>query len=98
MGKAIVSTRIGAEGIGLRHGIDALLADKPVDFAAAVCRLLEDRPLRMRLGAAARHSAEQRFGWTAIGERLLAVYRDVLAEGAPLPARRHEDTRARASA
>lgn len=82
MGKAIVSTHIGAEGIGLRDGVDALLADTPAQFAAAVCRLLEDRPLRMRLGAAARQAAQQRFGWEAIGDRLLAVYRDLLMERA----------------
>lgn len=79
MGKAIVSTRIGAEGIGLRDGIDALLADTPEAFAAAVCRLLDDASLRQRLGAAARASAEARFGWTAIGARLLSVYDELLA-------------------
>lgn len=78
MGKGIVSTRIGAEGIGLCDGVDALLADTPEDFAAAVCRLLDDRPLRMRLGAAARQRAEQHFGWEAIGTRLRAVYSDLL--------------------
>lgn len=79
MGKAIVSTRIGAEGIGLVDGQDALLADAPADFAAAVCRLLDDPALRRRLGAAARRSAEARFGWEAIGARLLAVYAALLA-------------------
>ena len=81
MGKAIVSTRIGAEGIGLRHGETALLADTPEDFTAAVCRLLGDADLRRRLGAAARRAAERDYGWDAIGERLLASYSDVL--GAP---------------
>lgn len=74
MGKAIVSTRIGAEGIGLRHGETALLADTPEDFTAAVCRLLGDAALRRRLGAAARCAAERDYGWDAIGERLLGVY------------------------
>ncbi len=78
MGKAIVSTRIGAEGIGLRHGENALLADTPTDFAAAVCRLLADAPLRQRLGQAARRAAEREFGWDAIGDRLLRVYSEVL--------------------
>ncbi len=79
MGKAIVSTRIGAEGIGLRDGIDALLADSPEAFAAAVCRLLDDAPLRQRLGATARATAEARFGWPAIGGTLLSVYDELLA-------------------
>jgi glycosyltransferase involved in cell wall biosynthesis len=78
MGKAIVSTRIGAEGIGLRHEETALLADTPEDFTAAVCRLLGDAPLRQRLGAAARRAAERDYGWDAIGARLLRIYSEVL--------------------
>jgi len=78
MGKAIVSTRIGAEGIALRDGEHALLADTPADFCAAVCRLLEDRALRLRLGEAARRLVERDYGWDAIGDRMLAVYDGVL--------------------
>ncbi|MFU8830602.1 MAG: glycosyltransferase [Wenzhouxiangella sp.] len=78
MGKAIVSTRIGAEGIGLVDGDSACLADTPEEFAAAVDRLLDDPGLRHRLGRRARLLAEQRYGWTVIGERLLAAYRSLL--------------------
>jgi polysaccharide biosynthesis protein PslH len=79
MGKAIVSTRIGAEGIDLVDGQSALLADTPQAFASAVCRLLTDRGLRRRLGNAARKLAEREYGWQAIGNRLLAVYDELLA-------------------
>ena len=78
MGKAIVSTRIGAEGIALRHGEHALLADTPAEFSAAVCRLLDDRALREQLGTAARALAEREYGWDAIGERLLDGYAELL--------------------
>jgi polysaccharide biosynthesis protein PslH len=78
MGKAIVSTRIGAEGIALQDGINALLADTPEDFAAAVCRLLENRGLRQRLGQAARELVESKYGWDAIGQHLLGIYDSVL--------------------
>lgn len=78
MGKAIVSTRIGAEGIALRDGEHALLADTPEEFAAAVERLLGDRALRLRLGVNARRLAEQEYGWDRIGQRLLGIYRDLL--------------------
>lgn len=78
MGKAIVSTSIGAEGLGLADGETALLADTPEAFAEAVCRLLEDAPLRERLGRAARALAERRFGWDAIGLRLCGIYDEVL--------------------
>lgn len=42
---------------------------------AAVQRLLGDRELRERLGAAARDRARDRFGWDAVIERTLEVYR-----------------------
>ena len=78
MGKAIVTTRIGAEGLGLVDGTHALLADSPEAFAGAVARLLDDRALRLRLGLAARQLAEQRYGWDAIGARLNVIYADLL--------------------
>lgn len=78
MGKAIVSTRIGAEGIGLVDGDSACLADTPDDFARAIGRLLDDADLRHRLGRRARQLAEQRYGWAVIGERLLATYESLL--------------------
>ncbi|WP_376694895.1 glycosyltransferase [Wenzhouxiangella sp. EGI_FJ10305] len=78
LGKAIVSTRIGAEGIGLVDGDSACLADTPAEFARAIDRLLDDPELRRNLGQRARQLAEQRYGWTVIGERLLAAYESLL--------------------
>ncbi len=78
LGKAIVSTRIGAEGIGLVDEDSACLADTPEAFAGAVDRLLDDPELCRRLGRRARQMAEQRYGWTVIGERLLATYEALL--------------------
>jgi len=80
MGKAIVSTRIGAEGLGLVDGRHALLADTSEAFAGAVARLLDDRTLRRRLGLAARQLAEKHYGWEAIGARLASVYADLLGD------------------
>src|SRR5260370_237219 len=54
MGKAIVSTTIGAEGLPVRHGTELLLADSPDDFAKSVVTLLCDAAARRRLGNAAR--------------------------------------------
>jgi polysaccharide biosynthesis protein PslH len=78
MGKAIVSTRIGAEGIGLVDGDSACLVDTPVEFARAIDRLLGDPELRHRLGQRARLLAEQDYAWTMIGKRLLATYESLL--------------------
>jgi glycosyltransferase involved in cell wall biosynthesis len=72
--KAIVSTRIGAEGIDLTHGRDVLLADTPEEFATEVCRALTDPELVVRLGLHARELAEQRYAWTAVVRQLTAFY------------------------
>ena len=42
MGKAMVSTRIGVEGLPVRDGDHLIIADEPDEFAAAVTKLLED--------------------------------------------------------
>ena len=82
LGKAIVTTTIGSEGIALRDGEDALFADDAQAFAAAVGRLLDAPAEVARLGAAARRLAEDRYGWDAIGRSLLGLYDDVLARSA----------------
>lgn len=66
MGKAIVSTALGAEGIALERERDLLIADDPAAFAAAVGRVLADPELGRRLGAAARSLVEARYSWRAV--------------------------------
>jgi len=67
-GKAIVSTRLGAEGLDLVAGRDLIVADDSQDFANAVAGLLQDPGRRAELGAHAR-AAACRFDWISIGER-----------------------------
>ncbi|MGQ4659068.1 glycosyltransferase [Lysobacter sp. F6437] len=74
LGKAIVTTTIGSEGIALRDGESAVFADGPQAFADAVLALLDAPARAARLGRAARMLAEQDYGWSAIGQRLLDCY------------------------
>lgn len=80
LGKAIVTTHIGAEGIELEPGRDALFADDAEGFAQAVLRVSADPALATRLGAAARLAAERRYGWAAIGRSMLDVYAKLLGQ------------------
>lgn len=64
MEKAVVSTRIGAEGLPVEDGSDLLLADAPEDFAACVVRVLKDESLRQSLGERAAVKVRERFGWS----------------------------------
>jgi glycosyltransferase involved in cell wall biosynthesis len=79
MGKAIVSTSLGAEGIEAMPERDILIADQPEQFARAVVRLLDDADLRARLGRAARDLAVRRYSWDEAASRLETFFEDVLA-------------------
>jgi glycosyltransferase involved in cell wall biosynthesis len=79
LGSAIVSTGIGAEGLGLADGEELLLADRPEEFAAATIRLLEHPGLRAELGRRARRAAVERFSWSRSARALERVYEKALA-------------------
>ena len=79
MGKAIVSTALGAEGIEATPERDILIADDPVSFAASVIRLLDDPALRARLGRSARQLAVQRYSWSAAASRLEGFFGQIIA-------------------
>jgi polysaccharide biosynthesis protein PslH len=79
MGKALVSTSIGAEGLDVVHGRDLLLADAPTDFAAGILNLLRDSALRHRLELAAAAQA-RRYDWERIAERFASVLADTIAD------------------
>jgi glycosyltransferase involved in cell wall biosynthesis len=78
MGKAVVSTTLGAEGLDLVPGRDVLLADDAASFAAQVVRLLAAPEERRRLGAAARRLVEGRYSWKRSVESLSAFYDELL--------------------
>jgi glycosyltransferase involved in cell wall biosynthesis len=48
-GLPVVTTSIGAEGMNLMHGENALIADSPAEFASAVVRLYTDDALWERM-------------------------------------------------
>ena len=88
-GKAIVSTTLGAEGIDATAGEHFELADDPASFAACVVKLLRDPTERARLGAAARKRIEEKYAWSALGEKLGRIYRQVTSSVAATQDQRH---------
>lgn len=79
MGKAMVSTSVGCEGIGITPGTHLLIADAPEAFADTVNGLLADAARRRALGAAARALVEREYAWPAIGETLMGAYARAIA-------------------
>jgi sugar transferase (PEP-CTERM/EpsH1 system associated) len=66
MGKAVVSTTIGAEGLPVQDGEHLLLADDSDSFASAVVRLLRDDARRRSLEGAARKLVVEHYDWAAV--------------------------------
>src|SRR6185503_7140256 len=66
MGKPVISTTIGAEGLPVKHGADIVLADTAEDFAARTIELLAQRQTRQRMGQVARALVESRYGWGTV--------------------------------
>jgi glycosyltransferase involved in cell wall biosynthesis len=67
MGKAVVSTSVGCEGLAAVDGRNILIRDDPEQFALAVAAVLRDPALRERLGAAGRQTVEDTYSWDVIG-------------------------------
>lgn len=81
MGKAVVSTRVGCEGIaGLVDGENVVIADSERDFAAAVVRLLKNKRQRERQGSAGRRLVMSRYQWAHVGAEFERIYRETLGK------------------
>lgn len=69
MQKAVVSTTVGAEGLGLASGHHFVAADGEDAFAAAVLRLLDDADARRALGTAGRQLVEEHYSWSSVSRQ-----------------------------
>lgn len=73
MGRPVVATRVGIEGLDIEPGRHFLEADEPEAFAEAVVRLLDDVGLRERIVHAARARLEERFSWATVARQFEAI-------------------------
>jgi sugar transferase (PEP-CTERM/EpsH1 system associated) len=75
MGKAIVSTPLGAEGLNVEHGRHMLLADTERSFAGAIIDLLSNENRRRDLGENAARLVREYYDWGTIIPQIERVYR-----------------------
>ncbi|HTM03375.1 MAG TPA: glycosyltransferase family 4 protein [Vicinamibacterales bacterium] len=70
MGRAVVSTTVGAEGLPVTDGRDVVIADTPSGFAHSVVALLRDTARRVQLEQAARDLVVTHYDWSAVAGQL----------------------------
>jgi glycosyltransferase involved in cell wall biosynthesis len=89
MGKAIVSTARGADGIEVHDGEHLLFAEDENEFAARIVELLCAPAQRHTLGTAARALAIERYSWDAAARAYERLYEQLMRQAqAPAAARR----------
>lgn len=80
LGRPVVSTTIGCEGLHVVDGEHLFIADTPEQFAEKTVRLLHDRHLSQCISANGRQLVEAHYGWDKIAERLMDVYEEMIAK------------------
>jgi glycosyltransferase involved in cell wall biosynthesis len=75
-GTPVVATTLAAEGLDLKSGRDVLIADSSGVLADASVRLLKDKSLQEKLGAAGEKIVRQGYSWDTIAKELDSVYKE----------------------
>ena len=78
MGKQVVSTTLGCEGVNVRDGEHLLIGDTAEVFALQIVHLFEHPEVGEALGRAGRELTEREYSWDYAGERLEDVYQAAL--------------------
>ncbi len=76
-GVPCVLSPVAAEGIGLRHGYDCMIASKPADWAAAIRAIHDDAELWQRLSDNARAYVLENFSFARGRENMRAAFEAV---------------------
>jgi glycosyltransferase involved in cell wall biosynthesis len=78
LGKCIITTSIGAEGIHGSHGLHYFIADRKEDFISIVHYLYENPDIITKVGANARKFVTEHYDTKILGKRLVDFYTQIL--------------------
>lgn len=76
VGKAVVTTTVGARGIDYTDGENLLIANTPTEFARQIKRLLDDPYYCRRVGDAAARLVAEQYDVRRLTNRLLQFYKE----------------------
>jgi len=77
LGKCIISTEKGAEGILLKNQRDVIYANSAEEFTSAILSVLDDNEKAINIGKCAREVAIQAYDWNVIGQDINKVYAEL---------------------
>ncbi|RLI62703.1 MAG: hypothetical protein DRO67_06900, partial [Candidatus Asgardarchaeum californiense] len=80
MGKPVVTTSIGAEGIDVTPGENIIIADTPEEFAEKVIELLKNPKKAKELGEKGRKLIEEKYSWDVISVKIYKTYDELLSK------------------
>jgi glycosyltransferase involved in cell wall biosynthesis/CelD/BcsL family acetyltransferase involved in cellulose biosynthesis len=84
----VVATSAAVGDLGLRSGLDVLVADDAEEFAAQISRVLDDQDLARRIGQAGRDYVAEHHAIPAVAARLELEYAALLSDVAVHPPER----------
>ena len=79
LGKVIISTTIGAEGINCTSGKNILIADTPEEFANAICKCLENPEYCNEIGENAKELIESEYSNDQISRKMISFFEEMNA-------------------
>lgn len=80
LGKAIVSTTIGCEGLDVTPDKNIVVADDPASFVEKTVQLLKSPERCKQIGSEARRLVKSRYSWKIVGRELEAAYSRAVAK------------------
>lgn len=78
MGKTVISTTIGAEGINYNHQFNIFIQDNPLSFAKQLITVAFDNDLRKNIGTNAIELIKNKYDWNRIGININNFYKLII--------------------
>lgn len=80
MGKPIVASNVGQQGVVINDGINGLLHEEnqPEELAEKVYQIYQDNDLAVRLGKEARKRAVEKHDWKVNSQMIIDAYKNIL--------------------
>jgi glycosyltransferase involved in cell wall biosynthesis len=80
MGKAVVTTNVGIQGLAIKNREHLVVATIPYEFAKETISLLNDQGTRASLGVNARKLVEEHYSWDAVAKVLNELLVNIYSE------------------